>query len=105
MHLTCSKMCRHSWANTSAAVRIQLEAECDLITGVMHGCLPRQGLVDLVDRKAYSFEGPNGDSVVEGPVPESMEAEVEQHRSRLVEAVRLLALFVGILRPAIAHCC
>jgi len=56
-----------------------------------------QGLVDLVDRKAYSFEGPNGDSVVEGPVPESMAAEVEQHRSRLVEAVPLLACLICIL--------
>ena len=47
-----------------------------------------QGLVDLVDCKAYSFEGPNGDSVVEGPVPESMAADVELFRGRLVEAVR-----------------
>jgi hypothetical protein len=50
--------------------------------------LPKQGLVDLVDRKAYSFEGPNGDSVVEAPVPASMAADVELYRSRLVEAVR-----------------
>ena len=61
------------------------------------GCAPAtapsalQGLVDLVDRKAYTFEGPNGDAVVEGPVPDSMAPDVERYRSKLVEAVRRCA--------------
>ncbi len=87
MHLISFRMCRHSWAETTAAVCISIETDCESFPSLSHGCLLRQGLVDLVDRKAYSFAGPNGDTVVEGPVPESMEAEVEQHRSRLVEAV------------------
>ena len=46
-----------------------------------------RGLVDLVDRKAYAFEGPSGDKVVEVPVPGDMAAEVEARRAELVERV------------------
>ena len=47
-----------------------------------------QGLVDLIYRKAYTFEGPNGDEVTEGPLPADMIELVDQFRAKLVEAVR-----------------
>ena len=48
-----------------------------------------QGLVDLIERKAYHFEGPFGDDVTEVPVPAELAAEVDAARNKLVEAVRL----------------
>jgi elongation factor G len=46
-----------------------------------------EGMVDLVRRVAYRFEGDHGETVVEGPVPEDMKAKVEEWRSLLVEKV------------------
>ncbi|HRI35915.1 MAG TPA: elongation factor G [bacterium] len=43
------------------------------------------GVVDLVTRKAYKFEGKMGETVVEIPVPESMNAAIEKARAELVE--------------------
>ena len=43
--------------------------------------------MDLIYRKAYTFHGPNGDEVKEGPVPADMVATVERFRTKLVEAV------------------
>ena len=74
-------------------MRCKPQGKADLNSRQTHRRLlkPLQGLVHLVDRKAYTFEGPNGDSVVEGPVPESMAADVEHYRNMLVEAVRRCA--------------
>lgn len=47
--------------------------------------------MDLIYRKAYTFEGPNGDDVTEGPVPADMVTAVEHFRSKLIEAVRAAA--------------
>ena len=47
-----------------------------------------QGLVDLIERRAFAFEGPSGDQVTERPLPSDMERDVELWRSKLVEAVR-----------------
>lgn len=44
-----------------------------------------QGVVDLVDRAAYYFEGPRGINMVVRPVPEGMREEVENKRQELVE--------------------
>jgi len=46
-----------------------------------------KGVVDLVTRKAFVFEGPRGDKVSEVPVPEDMKSEMEAKRSELVERV------------------
>lgn len=46
-----------------------------------------RGLVCLVDRKAYTFEGGSGERVVEVPVPAELQAQVEAKRAELVEAV------------------
>ena len=74
----------NAWVSCDASHTLTVQPVCR-ISALL---LPKQGLADLVDRKAYSFEGPNGDSVVEAPVPPSMADDVEIYRSRLVEAVR-----------------
>jgi elongation factor G len=42
-----------------------------------------RGVVDLLHRKAYTYEG---GKVTEGPIPADMEADVETYRRQLVEA-------------------
>ena len=46
-----------------------------------------EGVIDLVRRKSYRFEGQNGEVVTEGEVPEDMKEKVEEWRSLLVERV------------------
>jgi elongation factor G len=43
------------------------------------------GIVDLVEIKAYKFEGKMGENVVEIPVPESMKAAIDKARAELIE--------------------
>ncbi len=45
------------------------------------------GLVDLLERKAYKFEGDRGQNIVEIPIPEDMKAQVEEYRAKLIEKV------------------
>ncbi|TSC82042.1 MAG: elongation factor G [Parcubacteria group bacterium Gr01-1014_20] len=45
------------------------------------------GIVDLIEQKAFSFEGELGSKIVEIPIPENMKADVAKHRSFLVEKV------------------
>lgn len=43
------------------------------------------GVVDLIEMKAFKFEGTKGEKVVEIPFPEDMRADAEKHRENLVE--------------------
>lgn len=45
------------------------------------------GVVDLIERKAYTFEGEHGEKVKEIPVPDDMKDIVEEYRGKLVEKV------------------
>lgn len=45
------------------------------------------GVVDLIDKKAYKFEGSHGEGRIEIPIPEDMNAQVIEYRSRLMEKV------------------
>ncbi|KAJ6833629.1 elongation factor G, mitochondrial-like isoform X1 [Iris pallida] len=60
----------------SAAVQIPIGLEEDF-----------QGLVDLVELKAYFFHGSNGEKVVIADIPSNMEALVSEKRRELIEAV------------------
>lgn len=60
----------------AAAVQVPIGAEEKL-----------QGVVDIIDRKALYFEGPRGDTVTEGPVPEDLKALMEAKRAELIEKV------------------
>jgi elongation factor G len=44
-------------------------------------------LIDLVENKAYKFEGEKGVNIVEIPVPEDMKEKVVEYRAKLMEKV------------------
>jgi len=46
-----------------------------------------QGVVDLISRKAYTFDGDHGEIVIEGEVPEDMKEKVEDWRAEMVEKI------------------
>ena len=46
-----------------------------------------KGIVDLVELKAYVFEGENGEVVTEVPIPDDMQEDVAQYREELLDAV------------------
>lgn len=60
----------------SAAVQVPIGLEEDF-----------QGLVDLVEMKAYLFHGSNGENVVTADIPANLEALVSEKRHELIEAV------------------
>lgn len=60
----------------SAAVQVPIGLEEDF-----------QGLVDLVQLKAYYFHGPNGEKVVTEEVPKDLETLVAEKRHELIETV------------------
>ena len=45
------------------------------------------GIIDIVDQKAYMFEGVHGEKRVEIPIPEDMRNQVIEYRSQLMEKV------------------
>ncbi len=45
------------------------------------------GLIDIIERKAYNFEGDHGINIVEIPMPEDMKEKVETYRATLSEKV------------------
>ena len=46
-----------------------------------------RGVVDLMEKKAYEFQGEHGERIVEVPIPESMATDVEKHRKELIERI------------------
>lgn len=46
-----------------------------------------ESLVDLVEHKAYRFEGSSGEQIVEIPIPDSVAAAVEVARTELIERI------------------
>lgn len=45
------------------------------------------GVIDLLDMKAYGFEGKMGESVIEIAFPEEMRADAEKYRAELIEKI------------------
>ncbi|MDO9510105.1 MAG: elongation factor G, partial [Candidatus Magasanikbacteria bacterium] len=45
------------------------------------------GIVDLIEEKAFRFEGKNGEEVLEIPIPEEMKELVQNHRAKMIEKV------------------
>ncbi|MFA5127744.1 MAG: elongation factor G [Patescibacteria group bacterium] len=43
------------------------------------------GIVDLIEEKAFKFEGKNGENIVEVPIPEDMKEKVASFRREMVE--------------------
>ena len=46
-----------------------------------------KGVIDLIERKAYEFQGDHGINIVEIPIPEDMKELVEKYRAEMVEKV------------------
>lgn len=45
------------------------------------------GIIDLIDRKAYKFEGDNGEKIIEIPIPDETKDEVEKTRALMIEKI------------------
>ena len=45
------------------------------------------GIVDLIEEKAFKFEGQHGENIVEIPIPEDLKEDVKKYRTELVEKV------------------
>ncbi len=45
------------------------------------------GIVDLLQKKAFEFQGDHGERITEIPIPENMSAEVEKGRHDLIEKI------------------
>ncbi|MDX9970675.1 MAG: elongation factor G [Candidatus Gracilibacteria bacterium] len=45
------------------------------------------GVIDLITEKAFNFEGSNGETITEIPIPEDMVEKVKEFRAKLVEKV------------------
>lgn len=46
-----------------------------------------EGVVDLLEMKAYGFEGKLGDNVIEIPFPENLRGDAEKYRGELIEKI------------------
>ena len=46
-----------------------------------------EGIVDLLTKKSFRFEGEMGNKIIEGDIPEDMKADVEKYRAELIEAI------------------
>lgn len=67
----------HERLNPNAiAIQLPIGAENDF-----------SGVIDIVERKAYKFEGDKGEKVIEIDIPEDMKKKVEEYRSTLIEKV------------------
>src|ERR1035441_808662 len=44
-------------------------------------------VVNLLENKAYTFEGEHGEKIVEIPIPDDMKADVAKHRHDLIEKI------------------
>ncbi len=43
------------------------------------------GVIDLIRRKAFKFEGENGEKIVEIPIPDDMKNQAEEYRHKILE--------------------
>lgn len=45
------------------------------------------GLIDIIEEKAFKFEGAKGENIIEMPIPEDMLEKVKEYRAKLMEKV------------------
>ena len=48
-----------------------------------------EGIIDLITMKAYHFEGEKGVDVVEGEIPANMQAQAEEWREKMIDAISM----------------
>jgi elongation factor G len=63
------------------------------------------GVVDLVAMKAYTFEGDNGEKIVESAIPAALQVEAEARREVMLDAVSMFSddLMEAILENAVTE--
>ena len=50
-----------------------------------------RGVVDLIDMKAYTFHGPNGEEIQVGEIPDELKADADAYREELLDAVSMFS--------------
>lgn len=45
------------------------------------------GIIDVIEQKAYKFEGDKGQNIIEIPIPEDMQEKTKEYRAKLMEKV------------------
>ncbi|MFH0770195.1 MAG: elongation factor G [Candidatus Peregrinibacteria bacterium] len=63
-------------SKNAVAIQLPIGAEADFT-----------GVVDIIAKKAYKFEGEHGEKIVSIPVPEDMNDEISEYRAVLMEKV------------------
>ena len=48
-----------------------------------------EGVIDLITMKAYHFEGEKGVDIVEGEIPANMQAQAEEYREAMIDAISM----------------
>ena len=48
-----------------------------------------EGIIDLITMKAYHFEGEKGVDVMEGEIPANMQAQAEEWREKMIDAISM----------------
>ncbi|MBN1961796.1 MAG: elongation factor G [Deltaproteobacteria bacterium] len=50
-----------------------------------------EGIIDLIEMKAYRFLGDNGEDIQEGPIPEEMVADAKKAREEMLDAASMFS--------------
>jgi elongation factor G len=50
-----------------------------------------EGVVDLIEMKAFRFEGKNGENIVEGPIPDDMVEQANKAREEMLDAASMFS--------------
>ncbi|MDI1443688.1 elongation factor G [Polyangium sp. 6x1] len=50
-----------------------------------------EGVVDLIKMKAFRFEGPNGEKIIESDIPAGMQAEAQKCRDEMLDALSMFS--------------
>jgi elongation factor G len=48
-----------------------------------------EAIIDLIEMKAFRFEGPNGDKIVEIPIPDTMLEEAKAEREKMLDSLSM----------------
>jgi elongation factor G len=64
-----------------------------------------EGVVDLVKMRAFTFEGDNGENIIEGDIPAALQVEAEARREVMLDAVSMFSddLMEAILDEAVTE--
>jgi elongation factor G len=104
--LNVVQMIKDRLGHNAVPVQLPIGAETDFA-----------GVVDLMDMKAYSFSGDNGDIITTDDVPANMKDLAEEYREKMIEAIaetdeELMELYLGgeelsveVLKKALRAAC